>query len=239
MKPKIGLIDQGTDSLLRRYMRYRYQYALKKAGADFIMLKAVDTEDEALANLKECCGLVIPGGPDINPELYGEQPKESSHVSAPIRDISDPLYLKAALSLKLPILGICRGCQLLNVYYGGTLYQDILQDAKGHHLTHMQPKGFRKKVHQVSVKPDTLLYRLAGRSMISVNTMHHQGIHEVGKGLTVSGISEDGIVEGIEVPGSEFILGVQWHPEHLTPKDEVSKQLFAKFVTECERGAAK
>ncbi|MGY0057068.1 gamma-glutamyl-gamma-aminobutyrate hydrolase family protein [Streptomyces sp. LZ34] len=183
-----------------------YHRLVQRAGGLAAMLPP-DPEDPAAARslLSRLDGLVISGGPDVEPARYGAEPHERTGPPARERDRWELALIEAALEDGIPLLGICRGMQLLNVAHGGTLVQ--------HLEGHVGPPGVFER-HEVKPVPGTLLARIAPES-VSVPTYHHQAVDRLGEGLVVSAqATGDGTVEAVEVPGgSSFVLGVQWHPE--------------------------
>ncbi|NLN16152.1 MAG: gamma-glutamyl-gamma-aminobutyrate hydrolase family protein, partial [Firmicutes bacterium] len=164
-------------------------------------------------------GLIIPGGGDLDPVYYGQDPQRDLGVVEPDRDRLEMGLLKGAIARGIPILGICRGCQLLSVAAGGDLIQDL---GEGYHQ-HRQKAPLSHPSHQINIKAGSLLERLLGPGPLRVNSYHHQGIGRVGS-LRPVAWSNDGLIEAIE--GEGFILGVQWHPEWLVE----SAPLFRGFI---------
>ena len=154
--------------------------------------------------------VVLTGGQDVDPALYGQRPGEHTQVPSPERDGSELALLAGAVEARLPVLGVCRGMQVLNVARGGTLHQH-LPDLVGT-ADHAPTPGVYAR-HGVGVDDGSLLSRVLGRTEVEVPTYHHQGVDRVGSGLVVSASAEDGTVEALEDPSLPFCLGVQWHPE--------------------------
>ena len=178
-----------------------------------------------------CDGFLIPGGQDIDPVRYGARRKPHTHRSATARDAMEQALVKAAIAADKPILGICRGMQSLNVALGGTLHQDIHAEHEQSTLQHVQGRPFDMPAHMVELDEDSQLARYVGATRLGVNTIHHQSVATLGKGLVVNAVSpDDGIIEGIELPGARFVIGVQWHPEHMWRTRPHSKRLFKALV---------
>lgn len=173
-------------------------------------------------------GLMITGGAfDVSPELYGESGKHATVVTKDRRTKFEFAITRGAVDKGLPVLGICGGEQLLNVVLGGSLIQHI-PDAIANALEHEQKNPRTEPGHIVSVEKGTLLHKIVGTDSMNVNTAHHQAVAKLAPGMIVNSRSEDGVIEGIELPGHPFCLGVQWHPEyHVDSKD---KSIFEAFV---------
>jgi putative glutamine amidotransferase len=183
---------------------HTYVEAVTAAGGRAVVLPPDDTDADVVAVLD---GLVLAGGADVGPDLYREDPAPDT-VSRPDRDAGELTLLRAALDRDLPVLGVCRGMQLLAVAYGGRLHQhlpDVVQ-----HDKHRPAPGVYG-THAVRFAPNSRIAALMGDDT-EVNTYHHQGIADSG-GLTETGWADDGVVEALEDPGRRFVLGVQWHPE--------------------------
>ena len=230
--PVIGilpLVDIERDSL---WMLPGYMEGIREEGGYPIMLPLMDNEDEARLAISICDGLLFTGGHDVEPSLYGESPLMENVVPCPERDRTEALLLSSALEKDIPVLGICRGLQFLNVFLGGTLYQDLpsqLPDC----LPHDQRPPYDLPSHRVDLTEGSGLRELLGKDSIMVNTLHHQAVKDLGKGLISMAVSPDGIVEGAMMEGKKFVWAVQWHPEFMIPGDEDSRALFRKFVSEC------
>ena len=143
--------------------------------------------------------------------------------------------LKAVMNVRKPILGICRGAQIINVGLGGDIYQDIpSQTDQSFPIAHRQPFAYPVPSHHVHIIKDTLLSRICGGRMeIAVNSFHHQAVREPAPGLVASGLAPDTIIEAVEMPDYPYLLGVQWHPEHMWPKDQAAANIFKSFVEAC------
>ena len=175
-------------------------------------------------------GLVLSGGSDVDPGHYGEQKHETVDDVVPERDAFELALSRAALERDLPLLAICRGHQVLNVATGGTLIQDIPSQVEGA-LDHDPKKERWQPAHQVRILPGTRLRAILGRDTVAVNSIHHQAIREPGQGLVVTAYSVgDDVIEGIEIPGRRFVVGVQWHPEAFWDQPETFQPLFAALV---------
>jgi putative glutamine amidotransferase len=201
-----------------------YIKAVQAAGGLAIMVPPDDlltTDADEVLDLVD--GLVLAGGADIDPSSYGAQRHEMTVRTVPERDASEIALARRALERDLPLLGICRGMQLMNVALAGTLLQH-LPETLGHHEHRRTPGSFEEADHDVSLEPGSLAARAAGEERHPTKSHHHQGIDHLGEGALVTGWSTiDGLPEAIEVPELQFALGVQWHPE----VDERSRLLSA------------
>lgn len=229
MKPVIAIPQMGND-LFRKYMKSKYTKSLETAGADVKWIE-LDNIEKAVAQALSCDGLLLPGGADIHPQLYGQEPNEKCGKPNAVRDAVEPAILRAFLKTKKPVLAICRGIQLLNVYKGGTLLQDIKDKQQ---YKHMDFFSRAESIHGVSIDKDSILYSILKTENINVNSMHHQAIDKVGAELTVAAKSADGYIEAIELCNYPFCLGVQWHPEHMSKKSAEQRKIFTAFVSACQ-----
>lgn len=229
MKPVIAIPQMGN-SLFRKYMKSKYTKSLERAGAVVKWIELDDIEKAVIQTLS-CDGLLLPGGADINPEMYGEKPNEKCGKPNEIRDAAEPVIFQEFLGTNKPILAICRGIQLINIHMGGTLFQDIKEKQKYKHMDFLSRAG---SIHPVSVDKSSVLYGILKTENINVNSMHHQAINKVGKGLKVTAKSADGYIEAIELENHPFCVGVQWHPEHMSKKSAEQRKIFTAFVSACK-----
>ncbi|MGH9619611.1 MAG: gamma-glutamyl-gamma-aminobutyrate hydrolase family protein, partial [Bryobacteraceae bacterium] len=173
-------------------------------------------------------GLILTGGTDVNPRLYGEAVQPETDLPDDERDEVELALIREAIEKDLPLFAICRGLQVLNVYHGGALVQHLPSGA------HKKTDNKAEPVHDIAIEPDTILAKIANSPRWPVNSRHHQAIAEVGAGLLVSARDpRDGIVEALERPANRFILAVQWHPEDQIPLCPEQLQLFQCFAEAC------
>ena len=206
----------------------KYMESLARAGAGMRWVELSDPE-QAVQDALTCDGLLLPGGGDIDPKFYGQERIPACGEPNLLRDAAEPLLLRAFLAADKPVLGICRGIQVMNAVLGGDLYQDIKP------FEHLPHNDHWAKVHTVTVRRGTLLSRILGQDTVLVNSQHHQAVDRVAPGFTLAALSEDGIVEAIEKPDARFCLGVQWHPEWLSDADPAMQGLFDAFVNACSK----
>lgn len=229
-RPLIG-ITIGYSTQNREFFALRDDYvrAIEKAGGLPVVLVPGRAEDAAdlLAKLD---GLLLTGGPDVEPGLYGEEPHETVTRVIPERDAFEIGLCREALGRDQPFLAICRGHQVLNVATGGTLIQDIPSQVAGA-FDHDPDRERWETAHEVRILPRTRLREILGTETIDVNSFHHQAVRELGQGLVVSATSTaDEVIEGIEAPGRRLALGVQWHPEAFWDRPRHFQSLFEALV---------
>ncbi len=230
-RPAIGLTldaePPGGYSKLPWYaLRQNYAETIVAAGGLPVLLP--HEPERAEDYLERLDGLVVTGGAfDVDPALFGATTRHPTVKTKDGRTAFERAILEAALRCNMPVLGICGGQQLLNVALGGTLIQHIPDEVEGA-LPHEQPNPRTEAGHTVRVERGTLLHEITGLDELAVNSAHHQAAKEVGSGVVVNALAEDGIIEGIEHRGYRFCLGVQWHPEFLiSPGDG---RILAAFV---------
>ncbi|MFC5601898.1 gamma-glutamyl-gamma-aminobutyrate hydrolase family protein [Sporosarcina koreensis] len=237
MKPVIG-ITSNLDSTAHMLQNTYIQAVISGGGIPFIVPTGVENDAQQIAALLD--GLVISGGGDLNPILFNEEPLPQLGNVTPERDSAELELVRHMLAADKPILGICRGHQVLNVAFGGTLYQDIISQSASPLLQHDQKAKRDHPSHAVHVEKGTRLASIANSEKILVNSFHHQALKDIPAPLIVSGKASDGIVEAVESTDHHFVVGVQWHPEALMQnEDQVSMRLFEAYMKACtERMAA-
>lgn len=234
-----------------QYLEERMVLSLRRAGA--IPLGLPDLKDAAGAEavLSRVDGLVLAGGADVAPGSYGEAPLRPEWSGDPVRDAYERRLVEAARARGLPILGVCRGIQLLNVALGGRLYQDIVTQRE-HALVHRDWHEYDALGHELRLEPGSWVSRVyGGATSLQVNSVHHQGLRALAQPLRATAWAPDGVIEAVEMadPG-EWIMGVQWHPEWLEGQAAAASDartaaggrasgdpLFAAFVAECRARA--
>src|SRR5215210_1919934 len=216
-------------------MSQRYILTLTAAGAIPWMIPLVGNDEETLRGIYEQLdGVFLPGGADIDPDSYGENRHPLCDRTDPPRDAVELMLARWAMEDRKPLLGVCRGVQLINLAAGGTLYQDLKEQFAGSIKHDYFPFGgqFARDYlsHDVRIEERSRLGEILGVQALKVNSMHHQGIKELGAGLVASAFAPDGLIEAAETAGDSFVIGVQWHPEALAEKDERMRRLFSAFI---------
>lgn len=199
-----------------------YEETLRAAGIEPVLISPGSAIPERMP------GLLLMGGSDVNPALYGEARHAETQESDDARDALECALIANTLARDLPLLAICRGIQILNVQHGGSLVQHL--DSTERHRQRTEDRGL--PVHQIEIISGTRLAAIAGSAHTwDVNSRHHQAIARLGEGLRISArASEDGVIEAVERPDKQFVVGVQWHPENMSPTDDRQKRLFQAFA---------
>ena len=204
---------QGEPPKLEVALAALYPEAIERAGGIPVIVPLLRPETIDLL-LDRVDGVCLPGGPDLQPSTYGQEPHAELGPTEPRVDAVELALVRAADRRNLPILGICRGMQLLNVARGGALHQH-LPDVVGSGLKHRQPEHGSVTTHHVETASHSRLRASLGGPKLEVNSFHHQAVHVLGKDLVATAWAEDGTIEAVENPGDRFVLGVQWHAEGL------------------------
>jgi putative glutamine amidotransferase len=240
-RPKIGItLSEVQEAPTYRwparkrfdFLKREYYEAIFAAGGLPVLLANADPPSnlDELTDLLD--GLILSGGGDLHPQTYGQAPLSEHGEPTKARDRFELALIEKALLRKWPVLGICRGFQALNVAFGGTLYQD-LSCIPQKVLPHADPQQTGQIFHDVTIDNESKLFSIIGAESIQTNSSHHQALDRLGQGLKAVAFAPDGIIEAIEHPGHEFVLGVQWHPEGHIDRDH-SVKLF-KALVDCAR----
>jgi putative glutamine amidotransferase len=235
-------IESVAGRPLGRFVRADMDYVegVAEAGGAPVVLPPVASSRAAESLLDGLDGLLLSGGSDLDPGYYGEEPVQELGVTVPERDAFEMTLLEHALRRGMPIFGICRGMQVLNVALGGTLYQDLPSQ-----MDHMVLLGHRQETpkwrptHEVEVEGSSKVGQIMGVEELKVNSYHHQGIKDLAKGLVVSAVSPDGVIEAVEFRdfSERWLVGVQWHAEAMRAAGPEHRNLFEAHVYAAERHA--
>jgi putative glutamine amidotransferase len=235
MKPLIG-ITAYRRTLPKTGWLYDVCYAqnaivIHEVGGLPVFVPGWLPEDDLRELYTRLDGVLLPGGDDVDPTNYRAERHETVKRTDPERDATEFKLTQWAVEDDKPILGICRGCQVMNVALGGTLYQDIptfIKTQQRHDInTSEEPRSLL--MHDVIIESDTLLAEIMGGERVRVNSIHHQSIDQPAPNVRIVAHADDGVIEGLQVPDKQFALAVQWHPEDITT-DPRMKRLFASFV---------
>ncbi|MGH9253591.1 MAG: gamma-glutamyl-gamma-aminobutyrate hydrolase family protein [Vicinamibacterales bacterium] len=214
-----------------------YEEAVRRAGGEpWVLDRSTDRPEDVV---RAAGGLLLAGGGDVSPEIYGAAPHATYDAAEPGRDAYEIDLARRAVEANLPVFAICRGVQVLNVARGGTLVQDIPTELPGalEHKLAVPPNEPFTLAHEVWVEKDSLLAQLVGDAegdaeSRQVNSRHHQAVKELGDGLVASATAPDGVIEAVEDPSRRFCVGVQWHPENFYRTGEF-RSLFEAFIRAC------
>ncbi|PQF34916.1 gamma-glutamyl-gamma-aminobutyrate hydrolase [Enterococcus faecium] len=240
-KPIIGisgslLVDSGGifPGYQRAYVNNDYIQSVAMCNGVPYIVPIIENDELIREQVTNIDGLILSGGHDINPLLWSEEPHYKLGEISSKRDTYDFKLLKFALEMKKPVLGICRGEQLINVAEGGSLYQD-LSLMEGSYIKHNQQDVPSMPTHTVEIKEGTKLHGILGEKTVLTNSFHHIGVNKLAKGYIVSATSKDGVVEAIEKEGEDFVIGVQWHPEMMTKSYDKMQNIFKALIEEASK----
>ena len=228
-RPSIALIplyDSKKDSI---WMLPDYMDAILRAGGIPVMLPLTGDPAVLDALAGQYDGFLFTGGQDVSPDIYHTKTSPLCGETCPARDTMEQYLLNRLLELDKPVLGICRGLQIINAALGGTLYQDIPSQLPSA-VCHRQGKPYDNPIHRVEILPDTPLRQLLGQEYLAVNSLHHQGICKLSPRLQSMAAAEDGLTEAVWMPDACFCWAVQWHPELAFIRDRNSMEILRCFV---------
>lgn len=231
-RPVIGIMplyDKEKDSF---WMHPGYMKGLQKQGAITLMMPMTNDVHDLNYFLKECDGFLIPGGQDVDPSSYKANKSEKCGETCIGRDLMDQYIIKKCYEMDKPLLGICRGIQIMNVTFGGSLFQDIESEYNSN-VKHSMVKPYNRVQHRVDISGP--LKDLIGETNIGVNSYHHQAVKDLAPIFDVMATSEDGLVEGIYIKDKKFIWGIQWHPELSYITFDESEKIFRAFIKACKK----
>jgi gamma-glutamyl-gamma-aminobutyrate hydrolase PuuD len=240
-RPRIGITSRKIPYFHkdRPYPRWGvavdYIHAVQLAGGLPLMIPLSRDPDLLEDYFSTLDGLLLPGGMDVDPFHYGEEPHKLLEEVDPLRDETELYLARRALKEDVPTFGVCRGEQLLNVAAGGSLYQDIAAQSPQEVIRHFQEFAQEWPSHSVEIKPDTLLASIVSDRRLRVNSYHHQAVRRLAPEFRIAATAPDGIVEAIESTRHTFVLGVQWHPELLVDQLDFNLALFRRHVEAAAR----
>ena len=229
-RPCIGITTAHNFEQDYYYCRNGYIGGVRQAGGIPLLLPPLVAHDDLVSCAGRVDALLLSGGGDVHPSLFGEQPHWKLGEFDPERDDFEIGMLRLMIDLGKPVLGICRGIQVINVALGGTLYQDLASE-QPQSLQHQQEAPRRYPAHFVTVRQGSRLSTILGTSRLQVNSLHHQAVRDVAPGLQATAWADDGVIEGLEASGHPFLLGVQWHPEGMWEHDQAAASLFRALVS--------
>lgn len=233
-KPVIGVTPWYDREKKTSFIKNLYCKAIVKAGGIPVLLPLIVNGSLFNDYFNLCDGILLTGGNDVDASLYNERNLPCNGRIFPERDKLELFLCRKAIENNIPVLGICRGIQVMNVAMGGTLYQDIYsQIPDGGLIKHSQDAPKWYPTHEVKLEENSILKDIFHLDNLNVNTFHHQAVKDVAPGFKVSARSCDGIIEAIEYISHVFAVGVQWHPEYMWKKDNSVLKLFEKFVSSC------
>jgi len=241
-KPLIGIltnlltVESGVFSGTERiYVNRDYITSILRAGGTPILLPIISDFEAMCQQIESVDAILISGGQDVHPLHYKEEPSRLLEAVCLERDEYEMAVIKHAFQLQKPIFGICRGLQLINVVFGGSLYQDIANDFPMSSFQHTQKSKKDDALHTVDIAQESWLSNVLEKEVLLTNSFHHQAIKNLAPGFRASAWAKDGVIEGIEKIDGPFIAGVQWHPEMMTEKHLDMHQLFCAFVAEASK----
>lgn len=235
-KPLIGLTPSHELDKDGLRMPPNYMRAITQAGGLPVILPLEVPEEDLELLVEQLDGFLFTGGPDIYPAYFHEPALAGCGPASIKRDRMELSLLPLVMKAKKPVLGICRGVQVLNVGLGGTLYQDLPSQFKEEFpIAHNQPFAPALPCHEVALVEGTPLYEILGGPVAKVNSFHHQAVKDLAPGVRVDGYAPNGLIEALDLPDYPYFIGVQWHPEYLWQEDDAMAKLFASFVAACQR----
>ena len=234
-KPVIGITAAFDFEKCTSNLRDDYYEAIIQCGAVPVLIPVTEVKGVWVEYLDICDGIVLSGGPDIDAMYFGQNNMPYTGEISPVRDVMELFLAKQALAMDKPILGICRGIQVMNIAAGGSIFQDIYAENNPDRklMQHSQSAPRWYQIHNINIVENTCLFGIYGKEALRVNSFHHQAVNEAAPGFTINAYSEDGIIEAVSNENKKFALGVQWHPENLWRKDKKHLKLFERLIAVC------
>ena len=228
-----GNLLYENNSIPKAFVNRSYVDSIVRAKGIPTIIPIIEDEEIIKKMLESVDGIIMTGGVDVHPFRFNEEPIEKIGTISAERDDFDFTVMKYAAEMNKPILGICRGIQVINVYFGGTLIQDI-PSQRSSNILHSQTAEYHVATHKIQIVKDSIIYDMLGENS-EVNSFHHQAIDKLDKDFKVTATAKDGIVETIEYKKKDsFILGIQWHPELMSAKNVKMQNIFDMFVEVCK-----
>lgn len=229
MRPLIGI---GYDMACCNQINYIY--SVEKAGGTPVLIPVAESLETMKGLLDQLDGLILAGGTDIHPLLYKENPKFGLGDVNPQRDEWELKVLDYIMENRsIPILGICRGFQLINIYFGGSLYQHLEKEKPEGQLHWLKNYPLEYPSQEISIKRESMLYNIYQKERVKVNSLHNQGVKKLGKSLTATAHGKDELIEAFEHVSRPWLIGVQYHPELMTKANQEQLKLFEAFTQGC------
>ena len=232
MKSVIGICPLYDDDKNSIWMLPYYQKILEEQNAATLILPYTDDLENLDTIFDLCDGLLLTGGHDVDPKIYGSTKSDKCGTINPIRDHMECHLIERAYQEDKAVLGICRGIQIMNAYLGGSLYQDLPSEFKSS-INHTMSAPYDRVVHRVDIIKGSVLDTILNQESIGVNSYHHQAIKTLSPKMEACAISEDGLIESAIVKDKKFMLALQWHPEYNYLVDDNSKKIVKAFVNAC------
>ncbi len=232
MKPIIGVLAE-VDLEQNTKVQNGYIRAIEESGGIPILLPYVKDTDTMERFVSLCDGFFFTGGADIDPQRYGEEPKNTCGRIQYARDELEFAVIQIVNKTSKPLLAVCRGAQLVNIALGGTLYQDIPSEINTQ-ISHKQTEPKNSPSHDVQILKSTPLFELMKKTEMTANSFHHQAIKKLGEGLQIMAVADDGIVEAFCLSGERYLRAYQWHPERLYGTDIDNRLIFDDFIRACQ-----
>lgn len=231
MKPIIGIFPSYDEEKEQLYLNKQYLDEIISFGGIPFVIPLSSDQKIIYEIINDIDGLVLSGGYDIGPKCYGQENSGKSTGISEITDECESELIRLAIEADIPILGICRGMQALNVFCGGSLIQDIPSE-HGFAVTHLLPKP-EVAFHNIKIEKESPLSNAVGFGTHLINSYHHQAVKNVAPDFSVTATAEDGIIEAIYHKNKKFVLGIQWHPERNQDKVEINKKILEEFIKVC------
>jgi putative glutamine amidotransferase len=233
--PMIGITPAYDNEKDISSVKGGYYEGIIEAGGMAVLMPMTVKESMLEAVISGCDGLLVTGGPDLDARHYGEANLPFIGEISPLRDSMELCAVRIAFERNIPILGICRGIQVINVALGGTLYQDICSQVRGKDvLKHSNSAPRWYPTHEIMIERDTRIWSAFKAESAMVNSFHHQAVKDAAPGFRVTSRAPDGVIESIEHEDRPFVVGVQWHPEDMWRDNRVYLELFKLFVDSCK-----